>query len=306
MQHGSRPKRVYGLLVLGLVCFSASPILIKYATDAPPLTVAAWRSIFSVLFLLPFAVRSAIPTLLQLDRKAISLIGLGGVFLGIHFVLWIESLYFTSVASAATLVSASPIFIAILGYLLLKERLRHATIIAIAVAVVGTVAIGFGDAGGSGQQVNPPLGNALALSAALLVSLYLIIGRSLRQRMSWLAYVFGLYVVVMIVIVAIALIGGAPLFGLPAHIYGICALIALLPQIIGHGTFNYAIKYFDAAFLGLLSLTEPVGGSILAFFLFHEKPSVLSAVGLVVVLVGLSVGILGQRNGKRTPVPATD
>lgn len=306
MQDGHRPARVYVLLFIGLVSFSASPILIKFATDVPPLTIAAWRTIFSVLFLLPFAVRRAIPELRSLDRTGLALIALAGLFLGVHFVLWIESLYFTSVASAATLVSASPIFLAILGYVLLRERLKSATIIAIFIAVAGTIVVGLGDAGHPGQQVNPLLGNALALVAAVLVSLYLIIGRLLRQRLSWLTYVFGLYTTVMLVVVALAIIGETPFFGLEPRIYLICALIALLPQIIGHGSFNYAVKYFDAAFLGLLSLTEPIGGSILAYFFFAEKPSLVAAMGLIVVLSGLTVGILAQRDSKRTALPATD
>lgn len=306
MHAGHRPARVYVLLFIGLVSFSASPILIKFATDVPPLTIAAWRTIFSVLFLLPFALRTAIPELRGLDRTGLALTALAGIFLGVHFILWIESLYFTSVASAATLVSASPVFLAILGYILLKERLKYATIVAIIIAIVGSVLVGLGDAGHPGQQVNPLLGNALALVAALLVSLYLIIGRLVRQRLSWLTYVFGLYTTVMIVVVGIAILGGAPFFGLEPRIYLICALIALLPQIIGHGSFNYAVKYFDAAFLGLLSLTEPVGGSLLAYFFFVERPSLLAALGLVIVLSGLSVGILAQRDAKRSSLPATD
>ncbi|NND71269.1 MAG: DMT family transporter [Rhodothermales bacterium] len=296
MEKTRRPARVYALLALGLLSISISPILIKYSTDAPALSVAAWRTIFAFLFLLPFSVRSAIPQLRSLDRTGILLTVIAGVFLGAHFTFWIESLYYTSVASAATLVSLSPLFLAILGFVLLGERLRRLSVFAIFVAVGGAIIIGLGDTSAGSPQANPLLGNALAFVAAFLVSLYLLIGRAVRKRLSWLPYVFGMYTVVMIVIVGAALIGGAPLLGLSTKTYVLCALMGLIPQIIGHGSFNYAVKYFDASFLGLLTLFEPVAGSVYAFILFSEIPLPLSAVGLITVLVGLVLGIMAQRS----------
>ena len=166
---------------------------------------------------------------------------------------------------------------------------------AIVVAVVGAIIIGVGDSDPSVTYANPLLGNGMAFLAAFLVSFYLIIGRAVRMRLSWLTYVIGMYLVVMVVIVGAALIGGAPLFGLPPKIYLLCAAMGLIPQILGHGAFNYAVKYFDASFLGLLSLFEPVAGSVYAYLLFAEVPTAVSAVGLITVLGGLTVGILAQR-----------
>ncbi len=280
----SRPLLVYPLLAVGLCSFALSPILIKYATDAPSLSLAVWRTVFSVLMLAPFAVGRIGAEVRRFDARDIRLILASGVMLAAHFVLWIESLYHTSVASASVLVSMSPIFLAVLGFVFLKERLTRVTVVAIVAAVGGSVLIGIGDTTASAHEGNSILGNALATSAALMVSGYLLIGRVVRQKKSWLAYVFCMYSVVAVLVLLLAVVRGVPLFGLDARIYLLCSLMALGPQIAGHGSFNYAIKYFPAALLGLFSLTEPVGGSVLAYFLFGEVPSLPAIVGIAIVL----------------------
>ncbi len=290
---GERPILLYPLLMAGLTSFAFSPILIRFATDVPALTLATWRTLFAVAMLAPFAVRSIGEEVREFKARDIRLILVAGVLLALHFVVWISSLYHTSVASASVLVSLSPIFLAVLGMVVLKERLTRRTVVAIILAFAGSILIGVGDGTSVGPiGGNPLLGNAMATLAAFLVSCYLLVGRVMRQRTSWLAYVFCMYSVVAVVILVIAIISGAPLVGFEPRIYVLCALMALGPQIIGHGSFNYALKYFPAALLGLLSLTEPIGGSVLAYLLFGEAPSVLGFAGMVVVLLSIAGALL--------------
>jgi drug/metabolite transporter (DMT)-like permease len=115
----------------------------------------------------------------------------------------------------------------------------------------------------------------------------------------WLAYVFPLYVVAGLTTVIAAYVGGVPLSGYPWSIYGLCVLMALFPQILGHGSFNYAVRFVPAAVLGLLGLLEPVGASILAIFLFAEVPGILAVVGMVLILA--AVGTTFGRQGMVPP-----
>jgi drug/metabolite transporter (DMT)-like permease len=200
------------------------------------------------------------------------------------------------------LVSLSPIFLALLGLFVLKETLGRPTVIAIGLAVGGTILIGAGDLGSaSPTAANPILGNSLATIAAFFVSCYLLIGRVMRQKASWLAYVFCLYSVVAVVVLVVALIAETPLLGFEPRIYILCALMALGPQIIGHGSFNYALKFMPAALLALLSLTEPVGESVLAYFLFDEMPSVPGLLGMIIVLLAVIGALLPRRRSIPTP-----
>lgn len=304
VSHDHRPFAVFPILALGLLCFSSSPILVRFADDAPGLAIAVWRTIFAACLLAPVALPRIGAEVRAFTRRDVLMIGGAGVLLGLHFVTWIESLYHTSVASASVLVTMSPLFLALLGYVFLRERLSFPVVAGIVVAVLGAVLIGLGDAaaepvGGSAAW----LGNSLALFAALLVSFYLLIGRVVRQKTSWLAYVFPLYCVVALTATVLALVMGTPLFGYEWGFYGLCSLMALGPQIVGHGSFNYAVRFFPAAILGLLSLVEPVGASVMAYLLFGETPGLLALVGMAVVLVAIAFSILYGRRRRSVPAP---
>lgn len=296
-----RPAIVYGLLGLGILSFAVSPILVRLAGQAPGLTVAVWRTALACLFLAPAAIARVGPVVRRFSARDVGLIIAAGVLLGLHFIFWIESLYHTSVASSSVLVTTSPLFLAVLGYVLLDERLPARTVAAIGMAVGGAALIGVSDLDAQAAAASSLFGNGLALLAALLVSLYLLIGRVVRQRVSWLAYVFPLYCVAAVTTLAAGLLRGTPLLGFDLDIYLLCAAMAVGPQIIGHGSFNYALQTMPAAIVGMLALLEPVGASLLAYWLFGEAPSGLAVIGMLTVLAAVSVVTLLNRRGEASP-----
>ena len=64
-------------------------------------------------------------------------------------------------------------------------------------------------------------------------------------------------------------------------------LLAALPQLLGHSTFNWSLKYMPAAFVAVTILGEPVGSAILAFFILDEIPTLATIVGGVFILSGI-------------------
>ena len=292
-----RPKSVIPILALGLVSIMVSPILVRFAGEAPGVAVAVWRTVFAALLLTPVAVMRIGPEVKQFSRREWVLVLGAGVVLGLHFIAWIESLYHTTVASASVLVWTNPLFLAVLGFFFLRERLTRSVVIALMVGVFGAGLLGWGDLTSPlDQAANPMLGNSLALVAAVLVSIYLLIGRVVRQRYSWLAYVFPLYVTVALTTLGMAWGTGIPLLGYPLAVYGWCALLALGPSLLGHGSFNYVVRYIPVALLGIISLLEPVGASILAYFLFDEVPGLLALAGMLLVLVGVGTALRPTQN----------
>ena len=296
------PLRVWLVLMAGLAVLGASAILIRFASDAPGLAVAVWRTVFAAVLLAPVGMVKARKEIRLLQRRDVLLIGLAGLLLGLHFIVWIESLYHTSVASASVLVTTSPLFIAIFGYLVLRERLRTRTVVAILVAVGGAALIGLAETR-AGVFPNALWGNGLALSAALLFAVYILIGRAVRLRTAFLAYLLPLYLVAALTCLAVALVRGVPL-AQPPSVLGLCLLMALGPQLLGHGAFNYAVRYLPAALLGLLSLTEPIGASLLALVLFGEIPTVLALVGMFVVMSAIAFVFARKHSAvEETPSP---
>lgn len=295
------PAIAYWILLFGLISFSISPILVRLAGDTPALSLAALRNIMAILILTPFALRDPQVSFKGLPRQDQLRTMAAGVMLGLHFYLFFEAIQRTTVASATVFVSITPIFLAVLGYVFLKERLSRRVLWAIGIAVAGGLMIAYGDAGADSQAVDPIWGNVFALGACLFVSIYLIIGRVSRQNLSWLAYVYPMYASSALTVLVLALATGTPLLGFPPKVYLLCAAMAMGPHILGHGSFNYAVKYFTATFLGLLSLTEPIGATMMAFVLFDELPSLFSMFGMALTLVGVCVALYpGRRKVKAT------
>jgi len=294
------PTRVYVLLTLGVLSFTLAPILVRWAGDVPGLAIAVWRTVTAASVLLPVAVGRRIDEeISRFSGRDVLLILGSGVFLGLHFIAWIESLYHTTVASASVFVTSSPIILAGLGYIMLGERLSRTTVGAILVAVGGAAVIGWADAGKVNLGKGALWGNSLALGAAVLVSMYLLIGRVVRQKVSWLAYVTPLYTVAAGTALVTAWIKGVPLLGYTWGFYGLCVGLALGPQVLGHGSFNYALQYVSAAIVGMLALLEPVGASVLAYFLFGEVPPATSIGGMIVVLAAVAL-VVRRRNRPET------
>ncbi len=302
MRNGNGSAWVYGALVAGILSFSFSPILIRFAGgaaggEAPGLTVAVWRTMMATIALAPFAWARARTEIKAIRFREWRLIAPAGLLLGLHFVLWIESLYHTTVAAASVLVTTSPIFLAALGRLFLNERLSKPVYGAIFLAVAGVAVIGAGDMLEAGA-VGTLFGNSLALFASLLFSVYLMMGRVVRQKHSWLAYVFPLYATAALTILGVALLLDAPLWGFSPLFYALCAGLALGPQIMGHGAFNYAVRYAPATLIGLLGLVEPIGASLLAYAIFDELPGPAAMAGMLAALLAISFVVLYRRRAQ--------
>ena len=293
----STPWSVYPLVALAVFLFSVSPILVRLASDAPALSIAGMRTVFAALVVFPVALVRRRAELAGFNWRDWLLITVAGILLALHFIFWIKALYFTSVSSASVLVASSPIVLAILSYVFLKERLSRVVIFSIIGGVAGAVLLGIGDRDAEMSVSNPVLGNALALSAACFFSVYFVIGRVVRQKVSWLGYVGPLYLVVALTSACVLWIDGSPILGFDPRIYLLCLVMGLGPQIVGHGSFNYAVKYLSPTLLGLFGLMEPVGATLYAWILFSEVPSLLSFAGTGILL--LSVGVALRATGRR-------
>ena len=283
------PAAVWGVLGAGLLALGASPILIRLAGDVPALALAGWRTVVVAALLAPAVLVRDRDALRQLGARDWAWIGGAGVLLGLHFMAWIASVQLTSVASASVLVTTSPLFIAVLGALFLHERPGRRTAFAIGAGVVGAGLIGLSE-GEGGAYPAPALGNGLALGAAVLVSVYLLIGRAVRQRTSFLAYFAPLNAVAAITCVGGCVVLGVPL-GLPAPALALAVAMGLGPGLLGHGSFVLALRYLPAALLGLLSLAEPVIATGVAWAWFGEVPPPLALVGILIVLGSIAAVI---------------
>jgi drug/metabolite transporter (DMT)-like permease len=282
------------LLAIGVVSFSA--ILIRWASEASPLVIATYRLLVCALVLAPWALTHRLATLRALRRSDWLLALASGVCLGLHFVTWISSLSYTSVASSVVLVTTNPIFVGLGSYFLLRERLPRLLVIGIAISVGGALLIGYGDFRVGGEAL---WGDALALMGAVMASAYFLVGRRLRPHMDLVSYIFVVYSMAALVLLGLALGSGQELFVYAPSTYLWMLLLALGPQLLGHTTFNWALRYLPAASVAVVLLGEPVGSTILAYFLLDEEPSELKLFGGALILMGIYLAVRAETVPRR-------
>lgn len=289
-------------IAFGILAVSTASIFIRFAqAEASSLVIAAYRLSIATVVLAPIALRRHSDELKQLNRRTAGLATLSGIFLALHFATWITSLEYTTVASSVVLVSTAPLWVALISPLALREPLSRMVLIGMSIALIGGTIIGVSDscALSSTGLTCPPLsdfiageaffGDLLALVGALAGAGYLLIGRSLRAKMSLIPYVFIVYGIAALVLVGTVLASQAELTGYTPTTYLWFVLLALVPQLLGHSTFNWALRYLSAAYVSITLLGEPIGSTILAYLFLNEVPSLIKLFGAILILGGIAV-----------------
>ncbi len=286
-------------IVIGVVAVSTASIFVRFAQQAGAgsLAIAALRLTIATLVLLPFALSRCRDEFRALSRRDLITAAISGTFLGAHFATWILSLEFTSVVSSVVLVSLSPLFIAAASALFLREPLTTRVVAGMAIAVAGGILIGLSDSGGTAPGQNPMLGNALALAGALCMTPYLIIARALRSKFSLLAYITLVYGAAAAALLFAVLLTRTPLTAGDPSAYLWIVLLALMPQLIGHTSFNWSVRRLPAVYGTIPVLGEPVGSAILAMIILGETVKPLTLLGAALALAGIALMSLKRNNG---------
>jgi len=274
------------VLTLGIVVISFGAILIRSVSGASVFAISAWRLGVASLILLPISVHRG--ALTSISKRNLLFSVVSGFFLSLHFILWIASLDYTSVASSVVLVSTSPIFVGLGARLFIHEPPSRLLKIAIALAVGGAAVIGWGDMrlGGTALQ-----GDLMAVGGAIMAAGYLLSGRRVRQEVPISGYALMAYGTATILLLIVCLAMGQPLggFSLPDYVWLI--LLGLGPQLLGHTSLNWALEYLEASVVSIVTLGEPIGATILAYIIFGEALTLTKAVGGAIILVGIYLGI---------------
>jgi drug/metabolite transporter (DMT)-like permease len=277
--------RLFLFLPIGIIAISTGSIFIKLC-DAPALIIAAYRLVLASLMLIPYAGYKK--TWRGWGRIEMGWLILSGLLLSLHFAFWITSLKYTSVASSVVLVSTHPIFVGIGARLFLRERLGLNLILGIILSVLGSGLISYGDMTLSKEAL---MGDGLALVGAMTASGYFLVGRKMRRNQDLLSYIFPVYSTAGLALVLFSLLFQKPFFGYPTTTYLFMFLLALVPQLIGHTTFNWALKYLPASMVSITILGEPIGSTLLAYFILGEKLTVLKILGGIFIFAGILIAL---------------
>jgi drug/metabolite transporter (DMT)-like permease len=210
-------------------------------------------------------------------------IGLSGLIGAVGLVTamsgFILSITLTTVANTLFMLAAAPFIAAFLGIILLKEKVRYSTWVAMVIALLGILVMVL-----EGLEAGNFLGNLLALVAALGFAIFSVSLRWRRQTPQFATIALAGVLCVLFALLILFLRNETPAMPL-RNVY----LSMLHGLIVGSGLILYSIsaKFLPAAELILLSLVEIVGGIIwvyLPIFGIHEIPSVPTVAGGIIVL----------------------
>ena len=282
----------YFALVTGVLAVSTGAIFVRLTTDAPALVIAAYRVGLASAIIVPLAWFKVRVELFSLTRHELALAGLAGLFLALHFGTWISSLSYTSVANSVVLVNTNPLWVGLLTPLVTGERIKPAVALGILISVAGGIVIGIGDFATGGEAL---LGDLLALAGSVCAALYLLLGRSLRRKLSLLAYICVCYTSAAMLLWLLVLSLRLPVTGFSDSTYACFWAMALITQLIGHSSYNWALKWFSTSLIAVSLLGEPVGSTVMAYFLFDEGLTTAKLIGGGLILSAIVISVVGER-----------
>lgn len=290
MEHSMNRSRVVIVIGVGLIAVSFASIFIKLC-EAPSLVIAAYRLVIASVFYLGFTRMKLGPIWSPLSWSQRKVAFLSGLFLTLHFTTWITSLKFTSIASSAVLVQTAPIFVALGGFIFLKERPSIVVMLGMGITLAGSIVISTHD---FSLEAGSIIGNLLAIGGAIGAAGYILAGRKLRASLDTLRYVSVVYSIAAVLLFLSATGSGASLLGYSLRNYLLLIAIAVVPQIIGHTSFNWALKYLSATTISIVLLGEPIGASILAVLILDERLSLIKIVGGLIIISGVTIVLMAE------------
>lgn len=273
--------------------FSTSPIFVRWSQPFSSIEIAFWRLAIATVLVAVMGLLSRQRLLLR--RRELPRFLLFGLVTALHFIFYIGSLSFTTIAHALALVYTSPIFVTLFSALFLREPLQPRKYLSIGVAILGIgIMVGFQpnytscSLSGTGHCMI--LGDGIALLSGLCFAIYSIAGRSERDRHPLFRYTTNVYGFAALWLLPITLFLA---FGHSYPLAAIGAVVALgvLPLGLGHTLYNAAVRRVHATYANLIATQEVTGGIILGIFLLGEIPSPVTILGVIVTLAGI-IGVL--------------
>lgn len=278
----------YALLALGIAALSTAGVLYKLAT-APTVTIVAYRMLIAVVMMAPLVLlsrASANPMRHRAIARPDRIVAiLAGVLFAFDVTLWALSVQFTTISSAALLVSMDPVFVAISAALLFGERPSLPMVAGMAIAICGASVITVGDFHISGRAF---IGDALALSAAVAETGYLLCGRHVRQRVDAPRYAWIVYGACAVCVWLVLLVVRGPV-SITGGDVAVCVALALLPTVLGHTLVSWSLGHMPAAVVAISFLSQPILTALFAFLVLHQVVAPLTAIGGSIALAGIGV-----------------
>lgn len=252
---------------------------------APSMVLVLYRLLFAAAILTaPMMFRKR--EWRQLNPAGALLAAAAGVVLALHFCAYFESLKFTSLSSSIVLVDTEVLFVALQMLVIFREKISARGWIGILLTLAGSVIVAGGDLG---SGIDVLRGDLLALLGAVFISVYTVLGSYCRRTMSASQYSLIAYWSGAAAAAVILAVQKIPAFGYGSREYLLGLGLAVVSTLLGHSIFIWGLKYYEASFISVLKLLEPVFLSLLGLMIFFEIPPLTTVFGGAVIITGLYI-----------------
>ncbi len=294
--------RTLAAALLGAVMISFSAIYYGLS-DTSPTTAAFFRAAYAIPVLIALWLLGRRRDHRPAKRRWLAMAA--GLSLGADAVAWHTSIEYIGAGLATLLANTSVVFVALGAWLLLGERPRRETLLAIPAILLGVTMVsgmGQGDAFGS----DPLLGTGFALLAAMLYAGFILGYRhSNDEHAPPAGPLLEATVGTLIASLAIGLVAQTIDFSITWPAHGWLIVLAIGSQVLGWLLIGYALPRLPAAETATIILLQPALTMIWGALIFDERPSVAQIVGAIVVLAGVSYVALMRARRQAQPTPVT-
>lgn len=283
--------KIFFILLVGVISISFAAIFVRFCDDVPPLMIATYRLIFaSIIVISIFRLKRY--TISSITKKDLILSVISGIILSVHFYTWFTSIKLTSIASSVVLVTTSPIFVGIFSFLFFKEKQSINIIIGIALSIIGSTILTIGDVNINNTlklDKNALIGDIFAIFGAIAAAIYMMIGSKVREKLDIIPYITITYTSSALTLLLISLLSGQTFVGYKPSSYINMFLLAVIPQLIGHTSLNWALKHLKSSMVAIVTLGEPIGAAILAYLFFKEGIDKYQYVGIFLIFMAILI-----------------
>lgn len=272
-------------LAAAVTAISFAAIFFRKAAPTDPLVAAGIRLAVAALLLAPLVARARRAG--RLPLPVIRSAALGGLAYAVHFGTWVTSLTMTTVAASVTLVTATPVVLAVVGLVRQKDAPERRHWLALVLAAVGLFLIGGAD------LANPEalFGDVLALVGAVAMAIYMLVARRHEERLDSWAYSGIACAVGATTLLLVAAGLGVPIAFAGWEPFGFIVLAALFPQLVGHGLLTWSLRHTRPTVVALATLAEPAGATLLAWLWLGERAGPLTLVGCAITITAVAFAV---------------
>lgn len=269
-----QPRHVAAIAaVVGAVVLSCSGIIVRSMQDPDGLQIALFRAtalIPAVVTLYVLRHRKRVGAEL---RRAGRWPFIAGPFQGLASLSFVLALTHTTVASAMVMLSATPLFAALIGWAYLKERVDRTTVLAVCLCSTGVLIVL-----AAGLRGGTIVGDVFALTNSLVYAIFIVVLRRNRAVDMLPSLVVGACITVSISLLLV------PKIDLSTHDLLLSLLWGGVIQGSALTLLVFAARHLVAAELCLLTLLEFVLGPSWVWLLYGETPSAIVMAGGVLII----------------------